>query len=711
MTGAAIWLALAALHASSAAATAPDHGRVWEHVTSGAANGVPLVQARAWSPEGDRVVFASIGPMPGAPSGELFSHSLAVRTPGGWRHEGIGQPIGVGTVQVLGSLPLAVSSDLTAWVWGSIFPLLPGGPAEPSMGMYRRGVDGGLTLVGDLGPAEPGFALFGASADMGHVAFEARNALVAADSGRISGRAAYELAGDELRLVGVDDAGAPLSVCGSVLGNGSFDFITTSFEPVLSPNAISRDGSRVFFTSPDPNAAACGDQQRVYLREGGVDTTEISASQCHRADCNGPADIRFAGARDDGASALLVTTQQLTDDDQDDGADIYRYEVAGGAMSRLTTGPPGVPARVHGFVVRSSEDGDRVYFIAEGQLVPGEGEDGGENLYLWDQGDIRFVGAVDAGATGGIRFASTTPDGGVLLFSTHAQLLASDTDASADVYRYEAATDSLTHVSLGAAGAGNDAHDARLPVVEVALLPDQTLRSLTEDGERAFFTTTEGLVPEDSNGGVDVYEWADGRVGLVSSGRSASRLLYGGASADGRSVFLLTDEGLLGSDRDGGDLDLYAARLGGGFSQPGGPSAACEGDVCQGKPRPRRKRPTPATLLEDAGSSAELGRPRVGTRARRRLANTGRASLYVLVPGPGRLSLTARARIGGRWRVVARDQSVAKGRGMARLRLRLSAVARRSLARGVGRLRLRLVIRHSLVDEAGQAVLTLRRPS
>jgi Tol biopolymer transport system component len=687
---AAVAVAISAIASGGAAAAMPAHGRAWELVTGGA-NGAPLIQSRAWSPDGDRVLVPSIGPLSGAPTGELFSNSLAVRGPGGWTVRGIGEPFSAGAVDVLGSGPVAIDTGLSAWIWSSVFPLLPGAPGKPLMALYRRAPGSGLTLLGDVGEWQPGFTVHGTSVDLSHVGFETQQSLLPEDD-HVAGRAAYELVDDELRLVGVDDGGVPLTNCGSVLGNGSYDISNGSFDPAMSPNSISDDGSRVFFTSPDPNAGICGSQRRVYLRVGGADTTDISVSQCTRPDCNGPDEVRFQGATSDGSSALLASAQQLTDDDVDDGVDLYRYDVASGDLTRLSTGPPGVVADADFFIARASDDGDRIYFVAGGELTAaGEGATGARNLYVRDHGETRYVGEVDPGGAGGIRFASATPDGNVLLFATHAQLLPSDTDTAADVYRYEADDDALTLISAAEPGLGNATLDAALPTASIDLMPGQTLRSLSADGERAFFLTPEALVPDDANDDVDVYEWVDGDVGLISSGAGDDRLLYSGASADGRSVFFMTDEALLPGDRDGGDRDLYVARLGGGFATPG-PPAACDGDACQGPPRARGDRRAPAT--------STLASPRAGfairaitPAARRRLARTGQAALIAVVPAGGPVTLVARARIGGRTRVVARDRAVAAGPARVELRLRLSGTARQALRRA-GLLRLRIAVRH-----------------
>ena len=68
---------------------------------------------------------------------------------------------------------------------------------------------------------------------------------------------------------------------------------------------------------------------------------------------------------------------------------------------------------------------------------------------------------------------------------------------------------------------------------------------------------------------------------LISSGRSAGGASFVDASADGSDAFFLTDGSLVAADP--GSVDLYDARVGGGFPIPP-PPIACEGDACQALP-------------------------------------------------------------------------------------------------------------------------------
>jgi hypothetical protein len=688
------WLAASLLSLpSTAGAAVPGRGLAWELVTSGDTNGAPLEAVRGWSADGDRIAFATIGALPGAPAGELASHATATRSSQGWSVEPVGESFTAPGPNIEYPAPLAVSADLSSWLWASTAPLLPGAPSDPTLGVYRRHADGTLTLLGSVGGRFEGFAFMDASADLEHAAFQTQAQLLPADAGRVQGSAAYEYAGSTLRLVGVDDAGVPLSPCGSVIGNGTAN-------PARTRNAMSRDGRRIFFSAPP----ACGEPSRVYVREDGEQTTEVSASSCSRLDCNAPQEVTFVGATPDGSQALLVTGQQLTDDDVDAGSDLYRRSVPGGALTRLSAGPPGVTANVSQTVVRASDDGERVYFVATDALVPGRGAAGRPNLYLSDHGALRFVATVDDIE---LSRAEVTSDGSALAFTSAISLLPSDLDANTDVYRYDAVSDTLTQVSLGAAGSGNAPLNADFQVMGLLGLPafpNEAMRHLSDDG-RVFFVTAEALVPDDRNQTIDVYERADGDLGLVSSG-AGETLMYAGASADGRSVFFISRESLVAADRDNGDDDLYVARLGGGFPEPVPPLAPCTGDVCQGPPAGRVDRPPldSVAAVDDSAPAAPFGLRPLRAQALRRLAATGRTRLLVDVPAAGRLSLVARARTAARSQagglaVVGRARATVQGAGVVRLTLRVSRTAADALT-ARGSLRLTLSVRHSTLGAA-----------
>jgi hypothetical protein len=142
-------------------------------------------------------------------------------------------------------------------------------------------------------------------------------------------------------------------------------------------------------------------------------------------------------------------------------------------------------------------------------------------------------------------------------------------------------------------------------------------RYLSDSG-RLFFNAADALVPQDSNGTEDVYQYeppagagtppndtctessptfgpaSGGCVDLISTGASKEESAFMDASESGNDVFFLTAAQLSKRDEDSAG-DLYDARSGGGEAEAVKP-VECSGDACQ-QPAVPPAHPTPGTLL------------------------------------------------------------------------------------------------------------------
>jgi hypothetical protein len=142
-------------------------------------------------------------------------------------------------------------------------------------------------------------------------------------------------------------------------------------------------------------------------------------------------------------------------------------------------------------------------------------------------------------------------------------------------------------------------------------------RYLSDQG-RLFFDSTDALVPQDSNGSLDVYEYEPpsaeeeappgdtctpssttyspaqhGCIDLVSSGTSPGESGFLDASESGSDVFFMTKSQLSRKDFDT-SYDVYDARVGGGEAEEAKP-VECLGDSCQPPATPPNN-PTPGSL-------------------------------------------------------------------------------------------------------------------
>jgi hypothetical protein len=106
-----------------------------------------------------------------------------------------------------------------------------------------------------------------------------------------------------------------------------------------------------------------------------------------------------------------------------------------------------------------------------------------------------------------------------------------------------------------------------------------------------FFDSADPLLPQVADGMRNVYEWEaagdgtcpsgepGGCLYLISTGQSANDSFFLDDGASGNDVFFATSDGLVPQDTDG-IYDVYDARVGGEF--PSGGPAPCSGDACQG---------------------------------------------------------------------------------------------------------------------------------
>ncbi len=171
-----------------------------------------------------------------------------------------------------------------------------------------------------------------------------------------------------------------------------------------------------------------------------------------------------------------------------------------------------------------------------------------------------------------------------------------------EIYLYDAATDRIHCVSCIPTGAQPPLGAAirsparqNLAKMWANLYPQ---RNVSDRGQ-VFFETTDALVPRDTNGRRDVYEWEQPGVGtcteaspafssqevgciyLLSSGTSETGSHFLDATPNGSDVFISTAQQLLPRDTDT-VFDYYDVREGGGFAEPPGEAAPCEGEACKG---------------------------------------------------------------------------------------------------------------------------------
>ncbi len=566
---------------------------------------------------------------------------LATRTSTGWDARNI-TPVSTGFLDV--PTYQAFSPDLSAGVLEAQSPLAVGAPGGGYTVLYERsfasqdyqplvtntppnrsaeefGAWDPLKIFGKIWHA-PDYA--GSSADRSHLLFVANDALTenALDEG-VAANNLYDFHDGTTTLVNVLPGG-------STEANATFGGPPSWGEKDEVPafgHDISADGSRIFWTDLNTHD--------LYVREN--DTAPQS-----------PEVAGHCTVASDACTVLIAANAQFWDASADGSrvlysheGDLYEYDLALGASTDLAPG-----AETLG-IVGASEDLSYVYFVGDGAVAPGathqkcsfassEGQEqeeeagkvtptAGCNLYVVHVGSgIRFIarlsrydsrnqyfeeaqaGGWEAGLAD--KEAQATPDGLHLLFVSRRSLTGFQANLRTEAYLYDAASGQITCVSCDQSGespgqhlkgsAGSSNHSALLPLSKMkTALPHW----ISNDGNRIFFDSLDPLVPQDSNGTTDVYEWeragtgtctfSPGCIYLLSDGTSTEGSFLIGSSTTGDDVFFTTRGQVLPEDENQ-DVDVYDARVGAALPPT---STRCIGQGCQGVPSAPPVFATPAS--------------------------------------------------------------------------------------------------------------------
>ncbi len=543
------------------------------------------------SADGSRLSFLVIGGViPGQQGAGGFNGDsyLSSRTGDGWQTTSQTPSGAESSNPVAGGL----SSDLEHIVWsissnggGSL--LVNGQHAS-----YLRSPDGSYRLIGEGSQATDLDAALDYIAPGGSHAYFSSSVQLEPQAPPTGTIAIYDLLPDgTLRVT-------------SLLTEGDEDVTPTGHALYLGSSA---DGSALAF---NVNGSA------IYLRLD--DQRTVVAA---------PAGSAFAGLSADGGYLFYRSA-----------GDLYRFDSQEEVTARITESGDTVPVNV-------SSDGEGIYFLSPSTMGEGPNPLGADpvptakNLYYWDGAQTHFIATVtqrdaegEPAKNGGfardglelwlsaiekdtpaIVPSRTNPTGASLLFQSRANLTGFDSSGKSEIYHYDAATPALKCISCDPTGA-EPGSDAKLATVEGGIFsrgpvnPFSQIPNLSRDGKRAFFETSERLVPEDNDQTQDVYEWeAEGKgsctstagcLFLISSGQSAQPNYLWGASQSGDDVFFSTSDLLLAADPDE-TPSVYDARVEGGFPQSSAGAGECAGEACQPAANPPGD---PAVALRGAGN-------------------------------------------------------------------------------------------------------------
>ncbi len=509
-----------------------------------------------------------------------------------------------------------------------------------------------------------------ATPDLSHVVFESPLALTPGaaivlgclGSSVCGFQNLYEWGGGRLQLVNVlpngkattQEAGDFLNA--NVAGEGAY-------ETGLADRPVSVDGRWVVWTWGSPYGIESTSYSGLYVRDMVAEKT---------VKVGGPHAL-YQAMSSDGSRIFFL-----------ENGDLYEFDTATGGQSDLTTDHGGeANAGVQESVSDVSEDGSYVYFVATGVLARG-GVSGADNLYLmqdsgseWTTSYIATLSHEDenswyekegvgkAPVLAGVS-SRVSPNGRYLAFMSNRSLTGYDNlDANSgqpdeEVYLYDAVADRLVCASCNPTGARPvgvlDSNTSRLLVDNqefwgkqqrshwlAGSIPGWTYRNngqalyqprYLSDSGRLFFNSADALVPQDTNGREDVYEYespansetagsdncttasptfnarSGGCVNLISSGTSSSESVFYDASESGDDVFFITTSRLTAADYDN-TYDVYDAHACSASVPcavaPVSPPPCTSGDSCKAAPSPQPEifGPAPSATFSGTGNVVE----------------------------------------------------------------------------------------------------------
>jgi hypothetical protein len=640
----------------------PD-GRAWELVSPPDKKGVVIEPGidgdRQAALDGDGITYVASEPIgEGEVARFALNQIVSTRGVGGWRSQAVsvrqglppeGEQVGV---ELLGSGEIndVFSPDLSADLIEP-FGTPPQAPGETERTLYLRDSTNGALLALET-PADvssgkrfgdQNMKFLAATPDLNHVIFGTTAALTPEavepppKGSGVELRNLYEWSAGRLQLVNVTPEGTTRP--GALLGSYA-----------MSARAVSGDGRWVVWNYGEPAGSS---EVSLYARDMvGDKTVQIGGKY-----------PRFETMSSDGSKIFYVETEP---GQEGRGGDLHVFDTSNDTQTDLTAnhGAGEPSAGVKEAVMGASEDGSYVYFVAAGVLAEGA-TSGADNMYVlhdtgseWTTTFIATLSGEDEKTWGAQKTigavlsrvsSRVSPNGRYVAFMSDRSLTGYDNlDALSgqpdeEVYLYDALAGHLVCASCDPTGARpvgvfDDATDQSSLLVDrtrvwsasegssnhwlAGSLPgwDETSyvasyqpRYLSDSG-RLFFDSPDALVPQDTNGLEDVYEYeppassgtagsddcttgsvtfserSGGCVSLISSGTSGGESAFMDASENGNDVFFVTASKLTGEDYDTA-YDLYDAHVCSTEVScrvlPVSPPACTSGDSCKAAPSPQ----------------------------------------------------------------------------------------------------------------------------
>jgi hypothetical protein len=542
--------------------------------------------------------------------------------------------------------------------------------------------------IGQKSNVECGPTFEGATPDLSHIILASQAPLV----GGAGEHQLYEWTDGRLSQISVLPEGGQAPASATAGLQGGRRGISGDGGSVAWSAAVVGGGTRLYLRA---NADASPSASGACEEPGQACTLQLDAPACGGCK-GGNGRFQFMSADGTRVfftdSSRLTADSGASPTPGDNKADLYECRIveADGeltcALTDLTPANGGEGAAVQGSILGAAEDGSSVYFVAEGVLASNQVDNGSgpetavsgrPNLYVSRDGVTTFLTRLAEGDSNDWteRLAhqptEVSSDGRWLELMSERSLTGYDNrDISsekpvAEVYLFHSAEggggtlrcascdptgirpqgieysklEPSDHGLVGGPGGiwpsaalvgANVPGWPLIGTVNAEQSPYQP-RYLSGSG-RLFFDTVNGLVPQDSNGTQDVYEYeppgigdcteasstfssaSGGCVGLISSGTSREESAFIDASESGDDVFFVTSSRLAPQDVDT-SVDVYDAHVCSAavpcLPAPPPSPPVCEGDGCQTPATPPVD-PTPGSLtFSGAGNLLECATGKV----------------------------------------------------------------------------------------------------
>jgi len=552
------------------------------------------------SPGGAQFTFSTFGAFAAPAGNPWISQYLATRGGSGWSTVNLTPPREGPDVLLANEFKFFTPDLSRSWLVHAAGPSLSPGAPSPEPTLYERDTASGLYRAfytpaesDEFDLANPSSTLEFQGEGGGHTVFRA----MVKPSGPYR---VFDADGGAPREVSLLPDGSSYPADATV---GGFAQGGVSKQVAPKSHAVSVDGREVYWTGANGTGLAGG---TIYVRVDDRETRPVSETAAS-------GDAQFWLAAADGSHALFSFG-----DGPAEGS-LFEYSLAEGTSRRVCGELVGV--------VGGGEDLGVFYFVSL-EAIGGEGVAGSPNLYRDDEGRVGLVATLspeDLAASNPrspslvnpapiLHSASVSADGDVLVFDSLAELTGYDNrdlgsgERDDEVFRFDATGHALACISCDPTGGRPEGKEivpddgaarglwsaAQVPPWQTPLMDPHVL---ADGGARVFFDAYASLLPRDTNGREDVYEWegpgsgtctegsADyfpqnaGCLALLSTGVDPLDSEFLDADGDGGDVFFTTAQSLVGADP--GSIDVYDAREFGGFAESDAALPSCEGDGCQ----------------------------------------------------------------------------------------------------------------------------------